>query len=628
MPAQDYPEVTLKKETKEKLVLFLESELNRSIKDRKVFEEDWKEIDDLYDQDELKAEWEPFEGSAKLMLPVIATYAETMFSRAYGTLWAPQDPYTAKPLRKEFTEHIRPLRNFMTWASEEELELKVKSRSSLMDLFKKGTCVNKTIYTRNEYGYYEWDAALERYIERIATWDDRPDPIPVPLTDFYFNMEARNETEILWKAHKIRNLSFSQLKAKERSGVYKDVDRLKNKPDQPDDIERDRLGRIGISTSPQGPDKFDIFEIWFEYDIDGDGINEKLVAFFHLDTRTVLRLQHNWFPYQLDPFDICPLVYREYTVYGFGVGHMARAFQKELSAMHNQRLDQGTLANTTMFKEKAGSRVQGPIKIRLGGSITVDEMDDLDVINIGRQYDIGIAQEQHTIKFLEQRLGWQEYNWSESAAASPATSTISMMQEKMRRFDTIIDNIRMFYSSIMTKCLLLYQKYYPEGKAYMLMGDDGLYVEEVFALDQVNFLNGVGIQTTATTSSTSRELERQAKLSVFNLLSQYYGQIEQRFIAAQNPQVPPAVKQVLMGIVVGLSEFVLEILEDFNIRIADRLTVNFQALREAAIQQAEAMALQGNGQTGGMGTVPGAAPAGTGAPNGATHQSIFPGGVA
>ena len=47
MPAQDYPEVTLKKETKEKLVLFLESELNRSIKDRKVFEEDWKEIDDL-----------------------------------------------------------------------------------------------------------------------------------------------------------------------------------------------------------------------------------------------------------------------------------------------------------------------------------------------------------------------------------------------------------------------------------------------------------------------------------------------------------------------------------------------------------------------------------------------------
>jgi hypothetical protein len=613
MPTQRLPDVKLSEKVIERLKNFLEDELRRSITDRKVFEEEWREINELYDKVDIPEKKDyPFEGASHLMLPVIATYTETMYARAHRTIWMRDEAFTAKPLRKEYVEHVRPLRNFMTWAVREELELKSKSQPLFMELFKLGTCVAKTIYEQSDY--YEYDEATEEYRERIATWKDYPAVIPVSLVDFYFPMDARTWDEMYWKSHRIR-MTWSDLKLREAQGKFKDVDRIKNRRDTSDEMERTRLESLGLSTSDKGLDKFDIHEIWFEFDISPDqtGIASKLVAFFHLESRTLLRIQHNWFPYQLDPFDMCPMVYRENTIYGRGVGHMARVFQRSISATHNQNLDQRTLANSIMFKRKANARIRAPLKVKPGGEAVVDEMDDLDTFVIGRAYTTNIVEEQHTLSFLENRIGWREYQTTEQMSAQPATTTISLMQEKMRRFDMVIDNIREFLSAVMTKVLLLYQKYYPDGKAFMILGEDGLYVEDIIHMRPINFLEGIGIQTTATTSITSKELDRQAKLSVFNLLSQYYVQIEQRFMATQNPQIPPAVKQVLMGIIVGLSEFVLEILEDFDIRIADRLIVNFQQLRELAMQQASEVPLQGSAAFGGLeGSV--GATAGAGAP--------------
>lgn len=627
MPSQDYPDLKLSKDKERAIISFLSSEISRAKKGRKAFEKEWKEIRDLYDKTEMdKDSWGPFEGSAKLMLPVMATYTETMFARAFTTIWGFKDPFTAVPLRKEFVDHVRPLRSFMTWATFEELDLKRKSRGPLSELFELGTCVSKTIYAREDYAYQEWDETLGEYIDRIETWKDSPDTVPVSLDDFYFPMEARNEDEMYWKSHRLR-MTWNDLKRREASGKYLKVDRIKDRPDKPDELEQDRLNRLELSNT-SGVDKYDIHEVWFEYIIDDElGLPIKLVAFFHPDSETLLRIQPNWFPYQLDPFDMAQLIYRKNSPYGRGVGHMALPFQKELSAMHNQRLDQGTLANSNMIIRKANSRIQSPIRIKPGGEITVDEMNEVEVVPLGRNFTSGIQDERHTISFLEQRLGWQEYQMSEQIQAQTATTTVSAMQEKMRRFDLIIDGIREFLSSVMTKSLLLYQKYYPQGKAYMLMGEDGMYIEDILHVQDLNFIDGVGIRTTATTSTVSKELERQAKLSVFNLLSQYYVQVEQRFIAAQNPQIPPPVKSVLMAIVVGLSEFVLEILEDFDIRISDRLVINFQELRDAAMQQAETLPVQGDAAFGGMGPVPEASGNGASAPANGAPQGQNTGGV-
>lgn len=603
MPTQDYPDIQLSEEKEKELELYLYNEIERCKRQRKTRENEWKEIDEMYLKTDIPEKKDtPFVGAAHLMLPIIASRTEAMFARASNTIWAPSDPFSAKPLRKEFTDHVRPLRKFMTWATEEELELESVGDNSILGFFKYGTCISKTIYSREPYAYMEYDVGQQKYIQRVATHIDHPEIIDIDLDNFFYPMEARNQREMYWRGDRFF-LTWSQLKQREKNNIYKDVEKIKTKKAELSDAEKARLARIGVAPNDFGKDQYEVFEIWLGFDIDGDGIDERIVVFYSYEGRTILRKQHNWFPYQLDPYSMAAMIPIKNDPMGLGVGHMGLVFQREISAMHNQRLDSATLANSYMIKRKANARI-GPVVIKPGGDVVVDEMDDAELWKLGFTFQSTIPEENQTMSYFNDRVGWQEFNAQEAMQNTPATTTITAMQEKMRRFDFHVRTLRKYFADIMTKCLLLYQKYYPEGKAFMLMGDDGFFVEETLSIGELNFLNGVGIQVTATTSTTSKELERQAKLSLFQLLSTYYGQALQYFTQSLNPQVPPPVQQALMGIVMALTDFVLEILEDFEIRNAEQLTIKFGELRAAAAAQAQATPPTGNPANGGMAGVP------------------------
>jgi hypothetical protein len=160
------------------------------------------------------------------------------------------------------------------------------------------------------------------------------------------------------------------------------------------------------------------------------------------------------------------------------------------------------------------------------------------------------------------------------------------MQESTRRFDIVIRQIRMFLSSIMKKVLLLYQQYYPNGKAILQHGADGAFVEEIFLMNPNDIKNGIGVHVTATTSASSKDAERQTKLSLFNLLTTYYGQLTQYIMAAENPQLPPAARESFVAIINALSDFVDEILEDFDVRNKYEFSQAITRARELASQAA------------------------------------------
>lgn len=593
----DLPDVDLSDEMREEIEVWLGEQLSDAKSRRQGVEDRWSEIQKLYEMTELEESKDfPFEGSAHLVIPIIATFTETIWAKIVNTIFASEDVFTARPRRKDFVDAARPFQRYINTCMHEEIHIQDVGGSLFLELTKLGTCVAKTIYTVEKRTVMQYNPATNDYEELVVTTKDQPEVIHVQLADFFFPLEARSLEEASWKAHRVR-LNWGKIKAREEEGIFKDVDRIKEETKRAGtEYERARMENEDIE--PAKTDEFEIFEVWFEYPIkkeDGDEVPYKLVAFFNADAGVLLRIQHNWYPLQMDPFDACPYIPREHRILGLGPGDMCVPFQKEISTMHNQRLDAGTLANSDLILIRADSLLPLNFKARPGLTLPVDDVDrDIRIVPLGRQYNSTIQDEQHTLQLLQQRVGIHEYTQMPQGG-TPATTTIAIMQESTRRFDIVIRNVRSFLGKIVEKIILLKHQYYLPGQAYDYLGDDGRFVEQILSLTARDLRAGIALAVTATTSTTSKELERQAKLSLFNLITQYYGQLTQYIVQSENPQVPPVISAALREIVDGLSRLVGEILDDFDIRNREQFVIELDRIRnEAATLQAGQNSVSGN----------------------------------
>lgn len=619
------PDIEIDEELEREILNYLYTEIENAELARSPVVKKWEEINEWYDKQELEEKKDyPFEGAAHLMIGVMPTFCELIKAKIINTIFAPSDPFTVAHFNPDLADFVKPTRRFMTWCVHNELKLQEDVMDTLtLEYLKLGTGVTKTIYeqvweSRMEFVPTDEESGEGEWLEIPEKVKDQPVIVHIQNADFFYQANVRSVDESEWKAHRFR-LSKNALDMREARGTYKDVERIyaweenqKTEHDRQTDNPDMDPGVVDMT-------EYEIFEVWFRYPLKPGGNPVAMQWFIHKDSRTALRKRYNWYPMQLDPFDVIVYERREHKVYGRGVGHIALPYQKEISTMHNQRLDSVTVRNAPVFKKKADSLLPDIVSFRPGGTIPVNEMDEIDLLFTGQQFDSTIGDERHTLGMLRERLGLEDFSQDLNIAQS--TSILAIMAERNRRFDNTIKRWRSFLSSVMTKVLMLYQKYYPEGKAYNVLGADGQYVEMVMQFPEILIAKGMGIDVTATTASTSKELDRQNKLALFNLITQYYGQLTQYVLQAQNPQFPESVRLAMLSIVDALSTFVEDILEDFNLTHAGEIAGVIESARQAALaagqQPPQPQASPGGA---GMGAVPGA-PAGAQSQNGATVAS-------
>lgn len=609
MPSYNLPDPNLPEETKDEMGQWLYDEITRTKNSLQRLIIEWENIEERYQQTELKEKKDfPFKDASHLMIAITPTYVEQIKAKILNTIFAPSDPFSVKPTRKDFIPFVKPMRSFLTWATREELKLKeVCDKSLLLEWIKLGTVVAKTIYTQHEESRYYWegdDDGIEgEWVEYLDTLKDHPEVIPVSLEDYFFAPEARTQDEMEWEAHRFR-ISENELQDKKENRNWKNVDDLVKGHMQ---VHFDGIEEVRADEHKTKPDFFEgyrFFEVWFRYLVKGKLLRFK--GIFHYETKTFMRLGYNDFPLQLTPFVISAYEPVEHRVHGTGVGKMCLATQLEVSVMHNQRLDHGSMSNSGVFKRRADSIVPDDFVLQLGSSVPVDEPDDLLPLDMGSQFDSTLQDEQHTISLLQQRLGMQDYLTQEGANAAQATTALAIMAESTRRFDLTLGRFRDFLSEVIMKVLLLYQKYYPEGKTTLILGEDGQWTEMVWQFPEKAIRDGLGIQVTATTSTTSKELERQNKLSLFGMVTQYYGQLTQYLLQAENPQLPVTVRVALLQIVDGLSTLVLDILQDYNLYQAEEIAISIEEIQERARQIEASPGIPGVTESAGVEAVPGA----------------------
>jgi len=615
MPSEQLKNLVLEPELLDEMATFLADQIETTDKGRKDLEELWVEIEELYELTILEEKENfPFEGAAHLMVQLIPLFCEAMKAKLFNTIFAPEHPFTPVLHRGDFSPFIKPLMRFLTWATENELHLRKRLDPIILELYKLGTTIAKVVYTRKVETLMKWDETLEEYQEEVIVTKDSPEIVHPQLPDVYFPLQLHDLDEAEWIAERFR-MSRNDLVRGMNSEKYMNMDQLEKMPVETQQTEfEEKLADIPPEVRPQLLEEYEFHECWFEYAIREGKDPVKLFGILHLPTRTFIRLVYWWFPYGLHPYELCVHEGRTHRVYGNGVGSVGAPYQREVSTMHNQRLDAMTIANANVFKRKADSLIPEDLVWRAGGTIPVDDMDDLAPLFSGQKFDSTLQEEQHTIQLLKERVGIQEFT-PEMVSGAQSTTALALLGESTRRFDQNVETVRIFLGRLMTKAMLLYQKYYPEGKPIMVQGEEGRLTEQIIKFPEEWIVEGMGIEVTATTSATSAEMDRQSKLSLFGLQSQVYGQVAQYLIQAANPQFPLPVRVVMLQTVDGILTYYLDILGDFNLNSAREISAGIEGIKKVVRELGPQLLTPGPQEQPGMGGpqgAPGGAPAGAG----------------
>lgn len=182
----------------------------------------------------------------------------------------------------------------------------------------------------------------------------------------------------------------------ENFGYYQNITDVKDKADGLDTAMSTEEGTANI------------WEIYAKIDINGDQIKEKIVIWYHPDSKTILASYPMPYPFEEWPmarFQFEHLSNRPYE--SRGVSELSAPFQANVNKLHNARLDAVQITLSPMFQMRAtAGEVGRNIKFMPGTIIPVQNMGDIAPIPVDTKPVIQLMQEENYTKGLaEQYIG-------------------------------------------------------------------------------------------------------------------------------------------------------------------------------------------------------------------------------
>ena len=360
----------------------------------------------------------------------------------------------------------------------------------------------------------------------------------------------------------------------------------------PVDQKVNELDKVSIFKTPL----IELFEVWARFDIDDDGIDEDVVIIWHQDTQRILRMTPNPYDHGERPFD--RVRYLEgIGFYGIGLAEKDEWSQATVTKLLNAQIDNVMLANTRMYSVPRGSNLSDQEAIFPGKVWTVGPSEDVKEVRLGDIY-----------QSLPQIMGFMlDISESSSGASdlrqgniqslpdrTPATTTLTMLQESNKRFDEIMGGMRQPYSRIGLKVFQLLSQQMKTDPSFWhsyFIGNLG----EVDGTKVIGLLEqGVdvigqrfGIQPTATSAVANKEADKQNLVAVMQLLSQISPQLIQAGGLADQSQPGTLVHNTAVAMYVGGVELMTLLLERFDIQDAATFLPDVSQIQAQQAQQGQ-----------------------------------------
>lgn len=596
------------------LLWYLIDEIRRTMGDRKIQEANWLKYERIYRArpiDERKTF--PFTNASNLVIPLAATDVDTLYSRMMGMLFEPPGIWSATAQRPELVDFASATQEFFQWAQENEIKPYRSVGNWLLEMHKLGTGVMKQRYVREMQKVFEWRELDNQTWQQqaVVMLKDHPEISHVRLWDAYIPAGFTDIQQAPWFAERVR-LTWMQFMNRVKAGLYTNADKVGawffNPPMNTVQQGMDDLSQFRPSINKQ----MEFYEFWLNFDIDGDGWDEALVCTIHLDSQTYVRLDYNPFFNQEKPYSAGCFMRDVNSFYGIGLCEMLDHFQEEITAMHNQRIDNGTVMLSQMWAVKKDNMAIRKDEPTYPGKIwrLTDPKNDIVALPLGQGMGTAMAaavnSEAATRAEGMKRTGVNDYvagNTGPSTAYGTAYTTHEMLLNASKRFGETLREVRAVLSESGTRILELYQQFNQRGKPFVALGQrDGMLVNVVlkFPLDLIR--KGLSIGVTAIDSQLSRDAQIRTTTLVYQQLSQFYQNYMQMLSYVGNPQMPPAIKQVAMVAAEGSAVLMRKLLELYGQQDYDRMIPSLDGgVGEQQRQLSNIQAVLQSAQMGGSG---------------------------
>lgn len=603
------------------------SELETVQNDRADLEEKLVEWERMYEgKPEQEVKNFPWPHCSNLVVPVIGTAVDTVMATIMNNLFGADKIWKCIARAGAWAPLADPVENWLDWVASHVIKLYQPAFRWFLGTVKFGTGVMKVVWERRLREVHYIDSGGGQVDDYIVAHDG-PIAVPISLDNIFWSADADsigNLQDCSWVAHRFKK-SWKQLKSDETSGIYYDVDKIKDATaTNKTAMEEQREEQTHVIHTDTN--SYELYEFWASVDLKENGVLAEIVLTVEKSTQTVLRAVYNFYLHQERPFHLIRYMPRDHGILGIGIAEMLDMIQKEISSIHNQRLDNGTIANANVFKRKRDSRVD-ELEIYPGAFIDVDEMDDIDVMELGSEHSTLLQEELHSNAIGEKRTAVNDYSVGRESAAigsnATATSVTSLLRESAKRFDMTKRDFRSAIRNIGHQIIMLYKQFAPDSEVMyeMFSEEEKAIVSQYFQLPDELSRNGILIDIPAVSEINNKEMQQQILMTLMKVVQEYYMAVMQSVQVATMPNgaVSPQVQQLAIDASVKGTKFFKRLLESFGFRDADDLVPNMEQI----LGMGMGMGLGGLSDVGNLGTPGGMGP---GAPGMGGGTGPIPGG--
>jgi len=557
MPA-DYPPplIDISTEKMDDIKRHLDDWLHTLDSDQQDKQTQWREQEEGY-RALPKLKKFPFKGAAGEVIPVIAMAVDPIHARLDTGIFKQDPVYTLKGLKKSVLPFIPALTAWIDFYQKHYLRLRQVSSPRILECTKLGTMVFKTVFHKEQVRTLTYDSNFEVVPQEFTAYKG-PKVFGISLGDFLFPPHYQFIHDCPIVAERQRT-SYGALKRAEASNRLTNVDAIKGQETaDKTDLEMER-GDVVKHTTTRVTEDLVVYECWFDYDIDGDGVPEKLVATYHLNTRTLLQLRYNWYFHQRYPYTVIPYAVSNDSLYGIGIGEMTKPFQDAITKFYQMAADNAYLANIRMFIAKKNSGIEDVPRVYAGRVFFVDEPSkDFIPFAGGDIYPSTLVERQNLFGLVEKRTGVSDYLVGRESpiigSRATATSTLALIQEGTRRVEEVLENLRLGFAEIMENCIYIWIQYGLGDVDELVFGDDdiGIQLKNFFStITKENVAGAIAIDLTATDAAGNRQAQQQMQLQIIQVMMQYLEKVlaaGQAALQAQQsgmPQMTEMIKEVM-----------------------------------------------------------------------------------
>lgn len=578
-----YAEVEMSEQELDEVINWIDEEIRRAESDRSDYDEKIIKWRDLYDAEpEQEVKDFPWEGASNIVIPIVATAVDAVLARMVNAVFGAKRLWLVKPKAPQWHDLGEPVTKFLDYVQDKVLKFYRTFRKFVLSTLKIGTGVVKIVWEKRWRKVVYMSGGTRT--EEVILVHDGPKAYNILPENFLFSSDLLHTQDIqtcTWVAERA-SYTWKELKNMELSQIFKDVDRIKEvKETTPTEAQ----GRAEDSTGiiPSERDTYRVYEVWFTYPVDENGTLAEFVMNIEIETKTVLRFVYNFYRHQERPFHMLTYMPREDSPLGIGLSEMLDDVQEEVTTIHNQRIDNATLANTKVFKRRRQAQILVD-SVYPGAFIDVDEADDIMEMDLGTEHSTLLPEELHSNSIGERRTGVSDYTVGRESSAigsrATATSTMALIREGNKRFQMVIRDIRDVLGDMGHQILMLYQQFAPDREVmYEMMSDnDSQIFKKYFQLPPDMTRAAVHIDVEAVSETNNKEMQQQSMLQLLGVTQQFYNGLFQALQLATSPEAPPQMQQFGLQAAHTGSVIFERLLESMDVQDADYLAPDIQAL--------------------------------------------------